>query len=38
MIIRVILHDIMYGDTSMMKLECQLWYCIYTVFVETIIR
>jgi hypothetical protein len=29
--------DIMHGNTSMMELECQLWYCTYIVSVQTII-
>jgi hypothetical protein len=37
MILRVIFHDIIYNNTSMMELEYPLWYCIYTIFVETII-
>jgi hypothetical protein len=32
MILCVIVNNIMYGNTSMMKLECQLWFFIYTDF------
>jgi hypothetical protein len=30
--LHVIVHDIMYDITSMMNLECQLWFCLYSVF------